>query len=73
MLNGTLCATERAMCCLVENYQTPEVRLPGRRTTLERGLTAHRQGLNIPEVLQPYMQGRSFIPFVREAPKRGKK
>ena len=27
MLNGTLCATERALCCLVENYQTPEVRL----------------------------------------------
>jgi len=26
MLNGTLCATERALCCLVENYQTPEVR-----------------------------------------------
>lgn len=25
MLNGTLCATERAICCLVENYQTPEV------------------------------------------------
>ncbi|KAK9898092.1 serine-tRNA ligase [Cystobasidium minutum MCA 4210] len=24
MLNGTLCATERALCCLVENYQTPE-------------------------------------------------
>lgn len=28
MLNGTLCATERALCCLVENYQTPEVKLP---------------------------------------------
>ena len=27
MLNGTLCAAERALCCLVENYQTPEVRL----------------------------------------------
>lgn len=27
MLNGTLCATERALCCLVENYQTPEVRM----------------------------------------------
>lgn len=26
MLNGTLCATERALCCLVENYQTSEVR-----------------------------------------------
>ena len=25
MLNGTLCATERALCCLVENYQTPDV------------------------------------------------
>lgn len=25
MLNGTLCATERALCCIVENYQTEEV------------------------------------------------
>ena len=25
MLNGTLCATERALCCLVENYQTENV------------------------------------------------
>ncbi|TFK31369.1 hypothetical protein BDQ12DRAFT_619013 [Crucibulum laeve] len=50
MLNGTLCATERAMCCLVENYQTPE-------------------GLAIPEVLRPYMQGRDFLPFVKELPK----
>ncbi|KAF8892950.1 hypothetical protein BD779DRAFT_1507933 [Infundibulicybe gibba] len=50
MLNGTLCATERALCCLVENHQTPE-------------------GLNIPEVLRPYMQGREFIPFTKELPK----
>jgi len=29
MLNGTLCATERAMCCLVETYQTEKgVRIP---------------------------------------------
>jgi len=29
MLNSTLIATERAMCCLLENYQTPEgVRVP---------------------------------------------
>ncbi|KIK70496.1 hypothetical protein GYMLUDRAFT_65725 [Collybiopsis luxurians FD-317 M1] len=26
MLNGTLVAMERALCCLVENYQTPDVR-----------------------------------------------
>lgn len=50
MLNGTLCATERALCCLVENHQTPE-------------------GLVIPEVLRPYMQGRDFLPFVKELPK----
>ncbi len=50
MLNGTLCATERALCCLVENYQTPE-------------------GLRIPEVLQPYMHGRDFLPYVKELPK----
>ncbi|KAH9817507.1 hypothetical protein DFH28DRAFT_154199 [Melampsora americana] len=53
MLNGTLCATERALCCLVENYQTPE-------------------GMNIPEVLQPYMRNRTFLPFVKEAPKKKK-
>ncbi|KAJ3337604.1 Cytosolic seryl-tRNA synthetase [Gonapodya sp. JEL0774] len=47
MLNSTLCATERAMCCVLENFQTEE-------------------GLVVPEVLRPYMQGRDFIPFIRE-------
>lgn len=29
LLNGTLCATERTMCCIVENYQTEEgIRIP---------------------------------------------
>ena len=34
MLNGTLCATERTMCCIAENYQTdkglivPDVLVP---------------------------------------------
>ena len=50
MLNATMCATERALCCLVENYQTPE-------------------GLVIPEVLRPYMQGREFLPWLKELPK----
>lgn len=27
-LNSTLCATERAMCCLMENYQTEDVSIP---------------------------------------------
>ena len=50
MLNGTLCATERALCCLVENWQTED-------------------GLRIPPALQPYMQGRDFLPYTRELPK----
>ena len=29
MLNATLCATERTMCCILENNQTPEgVKVP---------------------------------------------
>lgn len=27
-LNGTLCATERTLCCVLENYQREDVRLP---------------------------------------------
>jgi len=50
MLNSTLVATERAMCCLVENYQT-------------------KCGIKIPPVLQEYMGGETFIPFVNQMPK----
>ena len=29
MLNGTLCATERTLCCILENYQTEDgLRVP---------------------------------------------
>ncbi|RGB27991.1 seryl-tRNA synthetase [Rhizophagus diaphanus] len=50
-LNATLCASERALCCILENYQTPE-------------------GVVIPEVLRPYMDGRDFLPFVKALPKK---
>ena len=46
MLNGTLCATERALCCILENYQT-------------------EKGLNVPEVLRPFV-GVDFIPYKEE-------
>lgn len=49
MLNSTLCATERAMCCVVENYQT-------------------KDGVIVPEVLRPYMGGRTFLPFTKAKP-----
>ena len=69
MLNGTLCATERALCCIVENYQTPEVR-PSPGKVFARKLSyISSQGLVVPEVLRPYMQGRDFLPWVKELPK----
>jgi seryl-tRNA synthetase len=52
MLNATLCATTRTICCILENYQTPT-------------------GINIPEVLVPFMGGITFLPFIREKPSDG--
>lgn len=49
-LNSTLCATERALCCILENYQTPD-------------------GVIVPEVLRPYMGGKTFLPFTKDLPK----
>lgn len=46
MLNSTLSATSRTMCCIVENYQTPD-------------------GIKVPEILQPYMGGIDFLPYVK--------
>ncbi|CAH8254541.1 unnamed protein product [Arabidopsis lyrata] len=44
MLNSTLCATQRTICCILENYQRDD-------------------GVDIPEVLQPFMAGVKFLPF----------
>ena len=44
MLNSTLTATERTLCCILENYQKED-------------------GVEIPEVLQPFMGGKTFMPF----------
>ncbi|KAH0843449.1 hypothetical protein HID58_090549 [Brassica napus] len=44
MLNSTLTATERTICCILENYQ-------------------RENGVEIPEVLQPFMGGETFLPF----------
>eukprot|EP00462_Mataza_sp_D1_P023999 CAMPEP_0175142442 /NCGR_PEP_ID=MMETSP0087-20121206/12807_1 /TAXON_ID=136419 /ORGANISM="Unknown Unknown, Strain D1" /LENGTH=689 /DNA_ID=CAMNT_0016426257 /DNA_START=56 /DNA_END=2125 /DNA_ORIENTATION=- len=49
MLNATLTATERTICCLLENYQT-------------------KDGVLVPEVLQPYMMGMKIMPFVKPPP-----
>ncbi|KAJ6816582.1 putative serine--tRNA ligase [Iris pallida] len=44
MLNSTLTATERTICCILENYQ-------------------REGGVEIPEVLRPFMCGIDFLPF----------
>ncbi|EOA39203.1 hypothetical protein CARUB_v10012172mg [Capsella rubella] len=50
MLNSTLCATERTICCILENYQRED-------------------GVDVPEVLQPFMGGVTFLPFKTKAAK----
>ncbi|KAF6162823.1 hypothetical protein GIB67_029092 [Kingdonia uniflora] len=53
MLNSTLTATERTICCILENYQK-------------------ENGVQIPEVLQPFMGGTDFLPFVADPVKKAK-
>lgn len=57
MLNSTLCATGRAICCLLENNQTDKgINIP---TVLQ-------------PFLAPYLDDPTFIPFVNAAPKKKK-
>jgi hypothetical protein len=62
MLNSTLCATERALCCILENYQTDKgIKVP---TVLQ-------------PFLSPFLSKDepNLIPFVRavQAPGKGAK
>eukprot|EP00052_Salpingoeca_macrocollata_P030868 m.321200 g.321200 ORF g.321200 m.321200 type:complete len:504 (+) comp25113_c0_seq1:160-1671(+) len=56
MLNSTLCATTRVICCILENFQVGDLESQG--------------GVVVPEVLRPFMPSkyREFIPFVNPAP-----
>ena len=59
MLNCTLCATERALCCLLENFQ-------GTKKIEEETV----EGFWVPEPLRRWMDGEpDFIPFAKELPK----
>lgn len=57
MLNSTLCATTRMVCCIMENFQVG---------TFEDG----NGGIVVPEVLRQFMPSkyREFIPFVAPCP-----
>ncbi|KAI9797538.1 MAG: Cytosolic seryl-tRNA synthetase [Piccolia ochrophora] len=70
LLNCTLCATGRALCCIVENYQTEEVLeclSPKCATVADIPVP---QGMAVPEVLRPYIRGSpQFLNFTKELPK----
>ncbi|KAM3219069.1 serine-tRNA ligase [Capsicum annuum] len=53
LLNSTLTARERTICCILENYQRED-------------------GVEIPEVLRPYMGGKTFMPFQAPPAKEAK-
>eukprot|EP00003_Mantamonas_plastica_P030949 TRINITY_DN7846_c0_g1_i4.p1 TRINITY_DN7846_c0_g1~~TRINITY_DN7846_c0_g1_i4.p1 ORF type:complete len:296 (-),score=105.05 TRINITY_DN7846_c0_g1_i4:21-908(-) len=62
MLNGTMCATERTLCCIVENYYT--------RDYVENEGDEPQAGLVVPEALVPFMGGVKFLPFTAELDKK---
>lgn len=53
LLNSTMTASERTLCCLLENHQKED-------------------GVSVPEVLQPFMMGMTFIPFKKKFDSKGK-
>jgi len=54
MLNSTLCATERTLCCLLENYQTEHgIKIP---KVLQSFLAPYTHKLADPELI-PFVQG----------------
>ncbi|KAG0648432.1 Seryl-tRNA synthetase [Hyphodiscus hymeniophilus] len=60
MLNCTLCATERALCCLLENFQGVNETEDGTKV----------EGFHVPEPLRRYLPGEpDFLPFTKELPK----
>jgi seryl-tRNA synthetase len=65
MLNGTLCATTRTLCCLLENYWVEE-----KETDEEGNIKVTRAGIVVPKPLRSYMSSkyREFIPFVKPRP-----
>jgi seryl-tRNA synthetase len=75
MLNATLCATGRAICCLLETYQASEIWLQLWYNILVTHFASgycicvvqEADGVRIPEVLVPYMGGLTFLPFVRDS------
>ncbi|OHS97390.1 seryl-tRNA synthetase family protein [Tritrichomonas foetus] len=80
MLNCTLCATERTLCAILENYQTPEgIRVPKVLQPYMRKIIEEEQqaaNYNMPDVdlqelaekIPQRAEDITLIPFVKPAP-----
>ena len=84
MLNCTLCATERTLCAILENYQTPEgIKVPKILQPYMRRIIEEEKSsdYNTPDIdLQELAEKRpyssediTFIPFVKPPPKSANK
>ena len=76
MLNSTLVACTRTLCCILENYQgTRDQEIPAKTDAdgkvVREARTVKQQGVHVPEVLRDYV-GTDFLPFVRKARKVAK-
>lgn len=68
-LNSTLCATERALCCVLENYQTETVN-ESLIQSFKSQIDMLPQGVTVPEVLRKYIPGApGFIEYTKELPR----
>jgi seryl-tRNA synthetase len=64
-LNGTLCATTRTLCRILENYQTDLVQL----SRCFGGISAIESlGSQGSDILHPCLSGLDFIPYTRNLP-----
>lgn len=69
-LNATLCATERTLCCILENYQTEDVCIESRSTSELDISDISFQGFIVPQPLRKYIPGApEFLPYTKDLPK----
>jgi hypothetical protein len=62
MLNSTLTATERTLCCILENYQTPEgVRVP-------EVLQPYMMGIDFIPFRKEFDKGGKLVPIKEQKP-----
>jgi hypothetical protein len=68
-LNSTLCATERALCCLLENFQTEEVSTPAETCFSSCLLIIRRDSMSLNPSGSISLEPRNSLPSRRSCQK----